>query len=71
MYEHEGNWHGQLADPEAVAAALVLTRVLSLGVLTFGLGFGPGSEWFHQVRAHPEPGTGPSVWFSPQPRTLD
>src|SRR6266851_1509307 len=26
---HNGNWHGQLADPEAVAAPLVLTHVLT------------------------------------------
>ena len=36
-------------------------------MLTFGSGFGPGSEWFCQVWAHPEPGTGPSVRFSPSP----
>ena len=36
-------------------------------MLTFGSGFGPGSERFCQVRAHPEPGTGPMVWFSPSP----
>jgi hypothetical protein len=33
----------------------------------FGSGFGPGSERFCQVRAHPGPRTGPTVRFSPNP----